>query len=535
MDGEPPGGRRDVALALGLVLAIQATIWVSVANTNFWGFDEWLHVELLSRGVVDFPHSNRPLSLLWSLPVRLLGVADLSSYAVLQGGYLALSGCFIYLLCRSASGGHSSVALLAGVLTAVWAPTDYFRLMSVGLMAYAGSMCATLGALASLRYSQTRQSPVLLAFAAVLAFLAGRTFEGTLPVLIAGGGLLLWHGRDRITWLGRGAWVAACGAAAALVVAGLLDPEATSYQQGLAFDATPTTVARRLASQLAAHLGAAVLLGVSLKDLCDLRVWPGGLLLLCWAGFRTGGRPGEAVHIRAPLVKLAAVGCFGALLAYLPFVLSATIQGSVRTQFLSGAGVGTCLAALCGLLASLAPTRRRHAAFMALAIALVTIAGARTRKLQRGWDQMSRYPAQHGTLEQLTRLAPAVEPHTLFLLERGAHVWPGSFTFRHAIEYVYARQATGVVWDAAQPLYRSHADASGVTTRPLEILRGPWDVAPTLHSAAETVVLELDEAGTLRILDVWPADIPGAPGPRYRPRDRIRPASPGGPPDRLLR
>jgi hypothetical protein len=43
-----------------------------VQSTNFWGSDEWLHLSLTSRGIIDFPYANRPLMLLWSLPAALL-------------------------------------------------------------------------------------------------------------------------------------------------------------------------------------------------------------------------------------------------------------------------------------------------------------------------------------------------------------------------------------------------------------------------------------------------------------------------------
>ena len=44
-----------------------------MSPTNFGGADEWLLLDLSSRGILGIPYANRPLVLLWqALPARLL-------------------------------------------------------------------------------------------------------------------------------------------------------------------------------------------------------------------------------------------------------------------------------------------------------------------------------------------------------------------------------------------------------------------------------------------------------------------------------
>ena len=62
------GSRRSalcIALTIGAVALVQQA-WVS--PTNFGGADEWLLLDLASRGVLGVPYANRPLVLLWQAP-----------------------------------------------------------------------------------------------------------------------------------------------------------------------------------------------------------------------------------------------------------------------------------------------------------------------------------------------------------------------------------------------------------------------------------------------------------------------------------
>ncbi|MEE8384876.1 MAG: hypothetical protein V3S01_03050 [Dehalococcoidia bacterium] len=76
-------GRLPGAPELTVLLGLAAVFWAQFAwvqSTNFWGSDEWLHLSLTSRGIIDFPYANRPLMLLWSLPAALLVPNSLGAF-----------------------------------------------------------------------------------------------------------------------------------------------------------------------------------------------------------------------------------------------------------------------------------------------------------------------------------------------------------------------------------------------------------------------------------------------------------------------
>ena len=114
---------------------------------------------------------------------------------------------------------------------------------------------------------------------------------------------------------------------------------------------------------------------------------------------------------------------------------------------------------------------------------------------------------------------------TLFVLLDDAGAWPFSFTFRHAVSYLYAGQASGVVAGANDILYPQRLGAEGVAVAPYESIRGAWDAPRSFHPWSAVVMARLPPSGPLEIVERWPEDRfpPPAPGSSYAPRERIVP------------
>jgi hypothetical protein len=509
------------------VVAISAVFWAQhawVGWTNFWGFDEWVHLDLLGRGVLSFPHAARPLALLWSLPVRLLGADDLRTYHVLQAAYLSGTGVLTYLLCRRLLPAEGTFALLAGVFAAVWAPRDSFRLMSVGLMAYAGSSFGALLSVLLLVESWSGRRSVLLAAAAAVCLLTASTFEGVLPLLAAAVLLLplLRRGPGLLRW--SLAWLAAVAVATLLALAGQLSaPPGASYQAALRLDAHPVRYAGRLLDQYGFHLGPAVLLPFRPQELLEPAAAVSGALfvavLAAWWRFQPvpGTRPAR------PLAVALAVGLAAAGAAYSAMVLSPNVNVPVRTQFLSSSGIGVALAAAVSLLARATPARFCLAALALLGGWIAGVSGARTLAMQRGWASFNRHPLQNDSLARIVALAPDLAPHTLVVLLDDAGGWPAAFSFHHAVRHLYGDHVTATVWGASQVLYPARFGADGVSIEPWPVLRQAWQAPPTRHDYSEVVLFRHAAPGRIELLEDWPPGLTPLPVPtRYEPQRRVR-------------
>jgi hypothetical protein len=121
-----------------------------------------------------------------------------------------------------------------------------------------------------------------------------------------------------------------------------------------------------------------------------------------------------------------------------------------------------------------------------------------------------------------------LEPHTYVLLLDESHSWLATFTFRHAISYMYGRRAVGQVWGAHEMLYPARFEAAGIRVVPWRSLWRPWHEVPENYRYDEVVCLRLDRSLGVTVLDRWPDELPPLPsGARYDPRKRILT---GGPP-----
>ena len=137
----------------------------------------------------------------------------------------------------------------------------------------------------------------------------------------------------------------------------------------------------------------------------------------------------------------------------------------------------------------------------------------------------SAWPAQSGTLRDLVPPRPRPAAEHLRPAFRRDWSWPATFTFRHAVDYVYDGRAIGAVWGAHPFLYPFAFTKEGLVSEPWPVIRGPWGVKPTLHAYHEVVAARLGPSG-VEILARWPAGVLPAlpPGAGLRPGgpDRAR-------------
>jgi hypothetical protein len=200
-------------------------------------------------------------------------------------------------------------------------------------------------------------------------------------------------------------------------------------------------------------------------------------------------------------------------------------------------GIGLLLASSIGLVASYAPGALRRAMLGALGAWVVAQGAAHTVAMQDHWDETSYHEPQTRLLRRLTALAPRLRPHTLVVLVGDTSAFPTSFGFRHAVEYLYPAEATGLAkgrhsWHI---LYTTRVTQEGIETAPISVLREPWGVAPTLHRHDEILVVRSDASERLSLVRSWPTRILGLlpEGVSYDPEARIVVGEPE-PPERAI-
>lgn len=527
-------------LVVGLVLAgVWATQFAWIAPTNFTPTDEWLYVSLTSRGIVDCPHMQRPLALLWALPGALLPHRFVG-FHLTDGAYVLLTGGLVFLLARRLAAGDVVLAILAGAFAMAWAPRDMNRLVTVQATVAAGPTAAALLAFVLLVESWVRRRRGLLVLACVVGFVTLRSYEATAALLMGGPLLVLWMGgiRSRRSWLWAGAFGSVVVLGVALTALVLRRPDA-SYQFALGFDPRPLPVLGRLVMQFGFHLLPLLSLPPAFWTvgvLVAVAVFAFGYGLVAAASVDgRDARPEKALNERRRLAALAGLGAILAALGYLPFCLLASIQSATRTQFLSGPGIALLLAAAARLLSAFVPSRWRSATAGVLGAWVVALGTGNTLTMQGLWTGMSAYPAQTSVLRQLTARAPDVRPHTLLVLLDEGGVFPAVFTFRHAVGYLYDGRAAGVVWGASDYLYSFSFDAEGVRLEPWPVIRKAWRDEPTRYGYDEVVVAQRGADRQLVLLRDWPASLPALPSSaRYDPEARIVRGGPPVPAQRIL-
>jgi hypothetical protein len=210
------------------------------------------------------------------------------------------------------------------------------------------------------------------------------------------------------------------------------------------------------------------------------------------------------------------------------FALSPAIQNPARTQILSAPGTGVFLAALVLGVAGRIGKRGDIVAGL-LAAWVVGLGTARLSAMQDDWDGRSYWPTQQAGLASLKEQAPDLVPGTFVVLLDGQAAWPATFTFHHAVSYLYERRATGMVWGAEPLLYPAALGSAGLAVAPHESIRLPWGEGVRLYPHHHLVILRAQPDRSVRLEETWPV---GALGPlpsgaRYEPRTRVKPGPPG--------
>jgi hypothetical protein len=512
-------------LAIGAVAFLQQA-WVS--PTNFGGADEWLYLDLSSRGILGIPYANRPLVLLWQAPPARLLPGDLRGFWLFTTLYLAVTGVLTAWLALRLAPGKRALALLAGVATVAWAPLDYLRLDTVLICGYAGFTLAAVAALVLFVEGWHRKKFALLAAGMALALVATLGVESVLPVLavapiLIGGG---WRQDPRRFGQWTLAWMAVLAAGAGLTLGPLLLGW-PSYQTGaLGIDPSPLRVGGRVLQLAGMQIGP--LLTSPLRELAVPAVPLTVLALLAgFAGLRlAGGPPPDREPARKPIGFVLAVGVLLTVSAHATLALTPAVRTPARTQILSAPGFGLALAATIAAAGRLVGPRWRPVVAVALGAWVVAVGTGRVVAMQAEWDaSRSVYPAQAATLSALTRAAPGLEPGSLVLLLDDSGGWPMTFTFRHALRYLYGDGVVGVVRGGADFLYPWRVTSQGIVIDPWPVIRGEWQVAPTLHPWDTILVVHRGADGRLAVLPRWPEGVlpPLPAGARYAPEGRIRP------------
>ncbi len=508
---------RGATLALAALLLGQLG---SVRATNFWGHDEWLLQHLISIGVIDVPYANRPLALLWEMPIAWLMPDDFRAWTLCYAAYAFAAALLLRGLCRHLVPTRPLLAWSAPALFLVWAPSDPFRLACFERTQYMAISFGTLLAAWLFVRAWQRHSPAILATGILASFVTVRCYEATLPVLMAWPLGVAWMLRERSREFARwsAAWWAFGSLAALLVAMPNLLPTSPSYQQRLGLDPEPWRIVGRLATQFWLHL--APLFAPTLRELATPAVAVSTLAVLAGAGLAGTVGPAKArgIEIRGML--------FGLMLAaasYLFFTLSSREEvGAWRKQFIAGPWIAVFLGSAVSLLSSWTRERWRVAVQALLVSGIVAVGTARTLYMQSVWDQTSYYAIQVSFLRGLTQAVPDVRPHTLFVLLDSGGVWRSAFGFRLASRYLYGGRAVGWAYGTAPVMFPSQFTTAGVVCEPWHDVQRAWREPPTLHRFEEIVVVRHGADGRVEVAPTWPLELPPLPpSARYEPRARI--------------
>jgi hypothetical protein len=490
-----------------------------VRSGNFFGYDEWTVLGLVSRGIVDTPYAQRPLSLLWALPAAALPGPSFAPFVALREVYLFLTGLLVYRIARSLDPSRPLLAFLAGGIAVLWTPADLARLAVVEGVLYCGIALGATLSIAALLEGCLRRRRSLLVLAGLLALVSGLSYEATLPLLAAAPLLLLCAPRQGerapAGWLLAFEGTVGLGIALALLPLALGGGE--SYQAALGPDARPTAVAARLLLQLRLHFG-------PLWPGWAGGVWGSGAAIAAVAFAVLGAVAARAARPRAtgtPPWRLAGVGLFLACAGYGVLLLSASQAGAWRTQALSRPGAALCLAALAVAVGELVP-RGRTLVSLGLGTWIAAVGTARLAEMQRSWDATSLYRPQMAMLSALVEAVPDVREDSLIVVLDERRSWRASFSFHHAAELLYQGRAGGLVWGLPTLMFPAYFGAPGIRVDPIESVQRSWGARPRLFPYEAIVVVRYGVAG-LRVEEAWPSELPPLPpSARYQPASRIR-------------
>jgi hypothetical protein len=527
-------------VALGGLVALFLSHVAWVAPLNFYGFDEWTIHYLVSRGIVDNPYANRPLERIWVLPAHFLSPHSFSPYQVLYAAYAVISSWLVFLLCRRLVPTLKTLALLASSVFLVWAPRDLARLSHFERAVYTGFVFGVLLAFTLFVESWVRRNEVLLILSILAAFVAARSYEGTIALLLSWPLFVAWalKERSRRYWMWAAAWEGFVLWALVLIVQPLLFPKGVhSYQAGLVMDTNVLRLSGRLLSQYTLEL--APLFASPWKEVLHpgvvLATLVFFLLSVLWGVLE---RRAPEIGARAVLVAVMTGGLAlaGLGLSVLTLAVQRRVPPGWRMQFLPGPGIAVFLSASILLLVTVFPLPLRRPFALLLGCCVVAVGTGRTLAMQRAWDSLSFHGRQVRMLTELTELAPDLRPHTLVVaIDERRKTWRSDWGFRHAVQYLYQERAMGYVWNGATLMFPTRWMDAGVACTPWPEVQAAWHAPATLHLYEELVVVLVERGGKIRLADDWPDSLPPLPpGARYEPRARIVPLAGPLPERRVL-
>jgi hypothetical protein len=525
-----------------MALVLLSLLWIPFAwvrPTNFGGTDDWVVINLVSSGIIDFPYANRPLNLVWTLPAPLLVPDDLRGFWLLYGLYLSLGGLVVFALGRRLLPDRPALAFLWAAFTVAWAPHDEARVVAVTSTFYGGVTFGTLLALLFFHESLRgeRSATLVLALGIVVSLGAARSHECALPLLMGAPLLLLPFRRVHLrrSLLVLGVWEAAMSMALIWALLPILRPaEYASYQLSGGSSGSLPVLAQRLVRQFGLHL-----LPLFTSGLVEL-LRPAVPLAagLFAAGVVAAGRGHAEDGDRGDRRRLgmgAGAGLVLAALGYSALVLSGTAatERATRMQFLSAPGIALFLACVVLLAASVVSAPRRVWAIALLGSWVVAVGTGRLLALQDERDWPS-YPAQRNFLRQLTEVAPHLRRNTLLVLLDEDGAWPATFTFHHAVQYMYEGRASGFLARGQEILYAARFVEDGVWFEPWPVIRKAWRAEPSFHRYDEVVALR-HSRGHLSVIETGlPEELLPA-GALYDPRGRVDRSAPLPAARRILR
>jgi hypothetical protein len=510
---------------LAALVGVQA---VGVPSTNLGGFDEWLVLDVVSRGIIGAPYANRPFNFFWLQPASWLPGYGFRSFAALFAVYTTGGAWILHHLCRRLVPSRPALAFLAAAFFIAWTPSDLARLGTIDRAHYSGITFGTLAAMALLVEAWVRGRPMILLAGMVTAVVAAGSYEGSLLLLAAAPFLLRVSREDRRRW-----WVWALGWEGVLVILGAfaaapilgLGPKRPSYQGSvLGLSAGPATWLSRMGRQYLYHLLPLVTSAPS-----ELLVWKVPLtVVLLSAGIVAATRSGSEPGPDRDLTRAMLGGLVFAGLGYGVVVLGMAAASAYRLEFLAGPGIAVFLATLVCRATALVRPRWRLATTIALAGWVAAVGAGRLVAMQGVWDAGSSYPRQSQMLRGLTRVAPDLKPGTMVIVLDEGGAWRANFTFEHAVRYLYEGRAAGCAWKAWAFLYHTSFEPQGLRLEPLPEIREAFHTSVHTYRYDEIVVVRFTRSGEVELMERWPAALPPLPeGARYDPGSRI---VRGGPP-----
>jgi hypothetical protein len=496
---------------------------VFVPPTNFGGVDEWLELEVTSRSVVSVPYAYRPLGLIWPLPASLAApLLGFASFRVFFAIYALLSAVLVFTIVRRLGPRVPLLATLTACFVVAWAPHDQARLSTVESAVYQGITLGLLLAAALMVEGWARRNFTLLSLSVLAAFLSVRCYEGSFAPLAAVPALLLMtQERSRRLWTWGIVWWSTIGIALAFYILEMqVSLRENSYQLSvLGLHADAAGWAARMVRQYSYHV--LPLITSPPLELATAAV-PIAVLMFVVTLALLGETLATEARERPRLALSGLVGLGLAGLGYSLVLVGVAIPTAFRLQMMSGPGIALFFAATMLGLSSMLKGHGRSLAVVLMGSWVVAVGTGRTVAMQAEWQRHSSWPRQAGMLSALLRAVPDVMPHTLLLVLDDAGAWTASFSFHHAVQYLYERRAAGFVLNREDRIYTLLPTPEGIEFEPWAILRRAWSAPKTVYGYHELVVLRETGTGQVVLLESWPSELSALPaGATYAPRSRI--------------